>query len=134
MVNFWVGQHASVERVVTEGDLTVIHQFVLENPPACGEPIIGSSGQWSGQEVLIGSLINGLLNICLPGPGSTLLSQQFEYLAAVNPGDTLTARVEVITWQPEKRLVTLKTDCFNQARKQILTGQAVLVVAAASTT
>jgi 3-hydroxybutyryl-CoA dehydratase len=51
-----------------------------------------------------------------------------EFLAPVYLGDTIMAVVEVIAWKPEKQIVTLKTDCFNQDDKQIVTGQAVLMV------
>jgi phosphate acetyltransferase len=129
MMTFWVGQHASAVRMVTEKDMTVISELVLKAEANCEVPSDRQDGPRPGQELLMSSLVNGLLNICLPGPGSTLLSQQIEYLAPILLGDTLTARVEVTAWQPEKRLITLKTDCFNQAGRQILTGQAVLAVA-----
>jgi 3-hydroxybutyryl-CoA dehydratase len=129
MTTFWIGQHASAVREVSEQELTLVNGLILQSASSCLEPATSQAWARSGQELLLGSLVNGLLNLCLPGPGSTLLSQQVEYLAPVFPGDILTARVEVTTWQPEKRLITLKTDCFNQAGRQILTGQAVLAVA-----
>ncbi len=127
-VTFWVGQHASAVREVTEQDLTAISEFLLQAESTCGGSSSDLHGHRTCQELFLSSLVNGLLNMCLPGSGSTLLSQQVEYLAPIISGDTVTARVEVTTWQPEKRLITLKTDCFNQAGRQILTGQAVLVV------
>ena len=73
-------------------------------------------------------LISAVLGNKLPGPGSIYLSQQIEFLAPVYIGDTITAAVEVVSWRPEKGIITLKTDCYNQDEKQIVTGKAVLLV------
>ena len=64
----------------------------------------------------------------LPGPGAIYLSQEIEFLAPVYIGDTITAVAEVVSWQPDKRIITLKTDCYNQDEKQVVTGKAVLLV------
>ena len=75
-----------------------------------------------------GGLISAVLGNKLPGPGSIYLSQQIEFLAPVFIGDTITAVVEVASWQPDKRIITLKTDCYNQDDKQVVTGKAALLV------
>ena len=41
---------------------------------------------------------------------------------------TAPAVVEVTAWRPEKRIITFKTDAYNQEEKQIVTGQSVLMV------
>jgi 3-hydroxybutyryl-CoA dehydratase len=73
-------------------------------------------------------LISAVLGNKLPGPGAIYLSQQIEFLAPVFIGDTITAAVEVTAWRPEKRIITLKTDAYNQAEEQVVTGKAVLLV------
>jgi 3-hydroxybutyryl-CoA dehydratase len=128
MRNYWIGQTASATRTVTEQDLVSFSQLMVQVDANCENLSGGQNNPLTGHEVLTGSLVNMLLSACLPGHGSTLLSQQIEFLAPIQPGDIISARVEVTGWQPEKRLITLKTDCFNQAGRQILTGQAVLVV------
>nr|NIP17731.1 enoyl-CoA hydratase [Xanthomonadales bacterium]NIX12521.1 enoyl-CoA hydratase [Xanthomonadales bacterium] len=55
-------------------------------------------------------------------------SQQLEFLAPVFVGDTITAVVEVTSWRPEKRIITFKTDAYNQEEIQVVTGQSVLMV------
>ena len=40
----------------------------------------------------------------------------------------LLAEVEVTAWRADKRIITLKTTCRNQSDKDVLTGQAVLMV------
>ena len=85
-------------------------------------------GQRVAHGMFTGGLISAVLGNRLPGPGSIYLSQQIEFLAPVYIGDTITAVVEVNGWRPEKRIITLKTDCYNQDEKQVITGKAVLMV------
>jgi acyl dehydratase len=42
-------------------------------------------------------------------------------------GDTVTVKVEVLSWLPEKRLITMKMDCFNQNGKNLITGETVMM-------
>jgi 3-hydroxybutyryl-CoA dehydratase len=78
--------------------------------------------------VFTGGLISAVLGNHLPGPGCIYLSQQLEFLAPVFIGDTITAVVEVTSWRPEKRIITFKTDAYNQEEKQVVTGKSVLLV------
>ncbi|MEN6481182.1 MAG: hypothetical protein ABFD29_03280 [Anaerolineaceae bacterium] len=71
--------------------------------------------------------ILAVLNNKLSGRQSTLLKQQIEYLDPVLIGDSVTARLEIIGWSPDKKIVTFKTDCYNQDGKQLVTGQAVIL-------
>jgi acyl dehydratase len=63
----------------------------------------------------------------LPGIKFNILRQQIEFLKPVLLGDTVTVKVEVLNWSPEKRLVTMKMDCYNQFGNDILTGETVLI-------
>jgi len=85
-------------------------------------------GRRTVHEMLAGGLVSAVLSSKLPGQSAGYLSQQMEFLAPVFIGDTVTAVVSVTAWQPEKRIVTLKTECFNQDGVQLMTGQAVLMI------
>lgn len=124
-MEYRIGQQESISKVVTVEDIMHFESLLRSIDPTL--PRVGN-GRLAAHDMLAGNLIGVLLDARLPG--STLLSQQLEYLAPVLPGDTIIARVEVTTWQPEKRLITLKTDCFNQSGRQVLTGQVVLAVTA----
>jgi 3-hydroxybutyryl-CoA dehydratase len=50
------------------------------------------------------------------------------FLGPVRIGDTITARVEVISLNDEKERVTLKTTCTNQDGKVILDGEALVTL------
>lgn len=126
-MEYRIGQQESISKVVTVEDIMHFESLLRSIDPTL--PRVGN-GRLAAYDMLAGNLIGVLLDLRLPGPGSTLLSQQLEYLAPILLGDTIITRVEVTAWQPEKRLITLKTDCFNQSGRQILTGQVVMAVTA----
>src|SRR5438874_1995481 len=71
------------------GDRNPIHRdpgFAATTP--FGEPIAPG--------MLTAALIAALIGSDLPGPGCVYLSQSLKFLRPVKPGDTITARVEVV--------------------------------------
>lgn len=73
------------------------------------------------------SLISALLGTRLPGPGAIYLSQSLNFRAPVRIGDVITARVEVVDLDGEKRRVRLACECTVDART-VLDGEAVVTV------
>jgi 3-hydroxybutyryl-CoA dehydratase len=126
-----VGQRASFSKTVTEADVSSFAGLIGDFNPIHVDAEYARKtrfGRRVAQGMLAGGLISAVLGNKLPGPGAVYLSQQIEFLAPIFIGDTITASVEVLAWQPEKRLVTLRTDCHNQDERQVITGQAVLLV------
>lgn len=129
--DFQLGEQASFAKTVTEADVTTFAGLIGDfNPLHVDAEYARKSrfGRRIAHGMLTGGLISAVLGNKLPGPGSIYLSQQIEFLAPVYIGDTITATVEVIAWQPDKRIITLRTDCCNQDGKQVVTGKAVLLV------
>jgi 3-hydroxybutyryl-CoA dehydratase len=129
--DFRLGERARFAKTVTEADVTAFAGLIGDFNPIHVDAVYARRSQF-GQRVahgmFTGGLISAVLGNKLPGPGSIYLSQQLEFLAPVFIGDTITALVEVANWQPDKRIITLKTDCYNQDDKQVVTGKAVLLV------
>lgn len=128
---FHIGQRACFAKTVTESDVTTFAGLIGDfNPIHVDAEYARKSrfGQRVAHGMFTGGLISAVLGNKLPGPGSIYLSQQIEFLAPVFIGDTITASVEVTAWRPDKRILTLKTDAYNQAEKQVVTGKAVLLV------
>jgi 3-hydroxybutyryl-CoA dehydratase len=126
-----IGEHDSFSKTITESDVTTFAGLVGDfNPQHVDAEYARRSrlGRRTAHGILAGGLISAVINNRLPGPGCTWLSQQLEFLAPIFMGDTLTARVEVVGWEPELRLVTLKTDCSNQSDRQVVAGQVTLIV------
>ena len=129
--DFRLGERASFAKTVTEADVTTFAGLIGDfNPIHVDAEYARRSrfGQRVAHGMFTGGLISAVLGNKLPGPGSIYLSQQIEFLAPVFIGDTITAIVEVANWQPDKRIITLKTDCYNQDDKQVVTGKAALLV------
>jgi 3-hydroxybutyryl-CoA dehydratase len=126
-----VGGRAQFSKTITESDVATFAGLVGDfNPETIDAEYARRSrlGRRTAHGILAGGLISAVINSRLPGPGCTWLSQQLEYLAPIFIGDTITAEVEVISWEPERRLVRLKTDCHNQEDHQVVAGQATLIV------
>ena len=129
--SFRIGQRASFTKTVTESDVTTFAGLIGDfNPIHVDAEYARKSrfGQRVAHGMFTGGLISAVLGNKLPGPGAIYLSQQIAFLAPVFIGDTITATVEVSAWRPEKRIITLKTDAYNQAEEQVVTGKAVLLV------
>lgn len=129
--DFQVGEQASFTKTITEADVTTFAGLIGDfNPLHVDAEYARKSrfGRRVAHGMFTGGLISAVLGNKLPGPGAIYLSQQIEFLAPVYIGDTITAAVEVVSWRPDKRIITLKTDCYNQDEKQIVTGKAVLMV------
>lgn len=129
--SFQIGQQASFAKTVTEADVTTFAGLIGDfNPLHVDAEYARQSrfGRRIAHGMFTGGLISAVLGNKLPGPGSIYLSQQIEFLAPVYIGDTITATVEVTSWRPNKRIITLKTDAYNQEGKQVVAGKAVLLV------
>jgi 3-hydroxybutyryl-CoA dehydratase len=129
--DFQVGEQASFTKTVTEADVTTFAGLIGDfNPLHVDAEYARKSrfGRRIAHGMFAGGLISAVLGNRLPGPGSIYLSQQIEFLAPVYIGDTITAMAEVTHWRPDKRIITLKTDCLNQDQVQVVTGKAVLMV------
>jgi 3-hydroxybutyryl-CoA dehydratase len=128
---FQIGQRASFAKTVTESDVTTFAGLIGDFNPLHVDAEYARKSRF-GQRVAHGmftaGLISAVLGNRLPGPGAIYLSQQIEFLAPVFIGDTITATAEVTAWRPEKRIMTLRTDAHNQAKVQVVTGKAVLLV------
>ena len=129
--SFQIGQRASFTKTVTESDVTTFAGLIGDFNPIHVDAEYARKSRF-GQRVAHGlftvGLISAVLGNKLPGPGAINLSQQIEFLAPVFIGDTITAIVEVSAWRPDKRIITLKTDAYNQDEAQVVTGKAVLLV------
>jgi len=128
--NYIPGSRASFSKTIMEADVTTIAGVTGDFDPLHMDAEYARQtryGRRTAHPLLASGLILAVLHNRLPGPGAICLSQQVEYLSPIFIGDTITAQVEVLAWQPEKYLVTMKTTCSNQDARQVLTGQAVLM-------
>ena len=74
--------------------------------------------------MLSASFISTVIGTMLPGPGTIYMGQEVRFLAPVKFGDTVTAVVEVIEINTDKKRVRLKTYCVNQENTTVVDGEA----------
>jgi len=81
-----------------------------------------------GALIVQGGLTTGLLHALvamdLPGPGSVFLSQSWKFTAPVFVGDTITARVEVLSVHATKPVTHLAVSVRRQDGEVALEGEA----------
>lgn len=129
--SFQIGERASYSKIISQqdvgafagltGDYNPLH---MDDEYACRSRF----GRRIAHGMLTAGLISTVLGMHLPGPGAIYLGQTLEFLAPVHFGDKITATVEVIGWREDKRIVTLKTTCTNQEGKDVIAGEAVLMM------
>lgn len=127
---FKVGEKAQISKEVTEDDIASFAKITGDYNPVHIDPKFANKTRFKGRiahGMLSASLISAVLGTKLPGPGCIYLSQSLKFVRPVRIGDTLTAEVEVTDWKPTKRIIRLNTHCFNQAGKDVMTGEAVLL-------
>lgn len=125
-----VGQTASTGKTITEADVILFSAVSTDvnpvhlNAEAAAETVFGER---ITHGLLSASLISAVLGNKLPGPGTIYVAQSLRFRAPVRIGDTVTATVEVLSLDAEKKRATLKTVC-TVAGKPVIEGEATVVV------
>jgi 3-hydroxybutyryl-CoA dehydratase len=126
-----MGQSAEMIHTVTEEDIKTFGDLSGDYNP------LHFNDEWAKTTMFRGRIAHGILTAAyvsaaigmhLPGPGTIYMSQSMRFLGPVRIGDTITARVEVISLNDEKQRVTLKTTCTNQDGKVVLDGEALVTL------
>ncbi len=80
-------------------------------------------GRLVAQGGIAAGMLNALVAMDLPGPGTVFMSQALKYLAPTYLGDTLTAEVEVLALKPDKPVCQLRAVITNQDGVTLLEGE-----------
>jgi len=73
---------------------------------------------------LTSGILNALVDMDMPGPGTVFTSQNFNYTAPVFIGDTITAEAEVLEIHATKPVTKLKMTITRQTVETVLEGEA----------
>jgi len=126
-----MGQSAEVTHEITEEDIQVFGKLSGDYNPVHFDQEWAEKTMFKGRiahGVLTAAFISTAIGMNLPGPGTVYMSQSMRFMGPVRIGDTITARVEVISLNDEKQRVTLKTTCTNQKGKVVLDGEALVTL------
>lgn len=125
-----VGMFETVAKTITEADIMLYSGISLDINPIHLNNEYAKDTVFKGRiahGMLTAGFISAVLGTKLPGEGSIYLSQNLNFLAPVKVGDTITARCEIIELIPDKKIVILKTICYNQENVTVLDGQAKIL-------
>lgn len=121
------GDHAELTRVVEHADVEAFVDAVGDYNPLHSDPEYAATTMFKAPiapGLFTAGMISAVIGTQLPGPGAVYLSQDLKFLKPVKPGDTITARVEVVELIRDRNRIRLKTVCANQRGEEVLTGEA----------
>jgi acyl dehydratase len=121
-----VGQRARRTQTVTAHEVELYAQITGDRNPLHFDADFAARTRF-GRLVAQGGIASGMLNALvamdMPGPGTVFLSQTLTYKAPTYLGDTLTAEIEVLSLKPDKPVCQLRATITNQAGAVLLEGE-----------
>jgi acyl dehydratase len=121
-----VGQKARRRKTVTARDVELYAEITGDRNPLHFDPAFAAGtrfGRLVAQGGITAGMLNALVAMDLPGPGTVFMSQSLKYLAPTYLGDTLTAEVEVLAVKPDKPVCQLRATITNQDGTVVLEGE-----------
>jgi acyl dehydratase len=107
-----VGDRAQRRRTVSAQDIELFTRISGDRNPLHYDEELAAASRF-GEIIVQGGVTSGLLNAVvaedLPGPGTVFLNASWNFLAAVRPGDTIVAAVEVTEVREDKPITHLQT-------------------------
>jgi acyl dehydratase len=121
-----VGQQARRTQTVTAREVELYAQITGDRNPLHFDADFAARTRF-GRLVAQGGIASGMLNALvamdMPGPGTVFLSQTLAYRAPTYLGDTLTAEIEVLSVKPDKPVCQLRATITNQDGTVLLEGE-----------
>jgi acyl dehydratase len=121
-----IGQRARRTQTVTAREVELYAQITGDRNPLhfdAGFAARTRFGRLVAQGGIAAGMLNALVAMDLPGPGTVFMSQSLKYLAPTYLGDTLTAEVEVLALKPDKPVCQLRAVITNQDGVTLLEGE-----------
>ncbi len=121
-----VGQRARRTQTVTAKDVELYAEITGDRNPLHFEPDFAKRtrfGRLVAQGGITAGMLNALVAMNMPGPGTVFMNQSLRYLAPTYLGDTLTAEIEVLSLKPDKPVCQLRATITNQDGTTVLEGE-----------
>ena len=127
-----VGDRAEFEKTVTADDIADFARVTGDTNPLHRDAAYAAKTRFK-EPIAHGMLSAGYISAVLgtklaPSCCAVYVSQSLRFLRPVKVGDTIKAVAEVKGIEPEKRLYTIETDCFNQNGEPVVKGEAVVLL------
>ena len=124
-----IGDKASFTKTITDTEIILYTAITGDfNPIHVDEEYAKNTvfGRRVAHGTIALGLIGPVLGMQLPGLGTILMGASFRNMAAVYPGDTITAEVEAVEKIIEKRIVRFGFKISNQHGEAVITGDAMV--------
>jgi len=121
-----VGQRARRTQTVTERAVELYAEITGDRNPLHFDADFAARtrfGRLVAQGGITAGMLNALVAMDLPGPGTVFMSQELRYLAPAYLGDTLTAEIEVLSLKSDKPVCQLRALIRNQDGVALLEGE-----------
>ena len=131
ITDIFVGRMARLQRTFSEEDVRICNELTGDF-----NQVYGRNGEtWKDyfrKPVVPGLLTEGLITQVisdkLPGGACILLQKELIFSYPVHVGDVITAELEIININNERKWVTEKVTCYNQMGIEVVKGQVVILV------
>ncbi len=127
-----IGDRAEFEKMVTAEDIESFARVTGDTNPLHRDAAYAAKTRFK-EPIAHGMLSAGYISAVLgtklaPSCCAVYVSQSLRFLRPAKVGDTIKAVAEVKGIEPEKRLYTIETDCFNQHGEPVVKGEAVVLL------
>ena len=127
-----VGDRAEFEKTVTAEDIESFARVTGDMNPLHRDAAYAAKTRFK-EPIAHGMLSAGYISAVLgtklaPSCCAVYVSQSLRFIRPVKVGDTIRAIAEVKGIEPEKRMYTVETNCFNQDGDPVVRGEAVLLL------
>ena len=122
-----VGQVARLTKTVTDADTRLFAEMTGDyNPLHFSDDFAARTrfGRRVAQGGIAAGLLNALVAMRLPGPGTVFMSQSLNYRRPVYIGDTLTATATILALKTDKPVCQLAFAVTNQDGQTVLDAEA----------
>jgi 3-hydroxybutyryl-CoA dehydratase len=131
-ITIQVGDKATFTKTVSQDDIVAFAKVTGDDQPLHLDDGFAAKTRF-GKRIAHGMLSAGFISAVLgtklaPKNVVVYLSQQMRFRLPVAIGDTITAEAEVTAIDPEKRIVTVRTDCLNQNGDAVVKGEATVLL------
>ncbi len=125
-----IGQTATIEKTLDKQTVVAFASVSEDYNPIHLDEDFAKTSQFERPIVhgmLASSLISGLLASKVPGAGSIYLGQSLKFLRPIFVGETVTAKVEVISVREDKPIAVISTQVLNVNGEVAVDGEATVM-------